>query len=808
MNLLRNALDCLKGSSFQDFEILVADDASPCGDEVRALAEQAGARLVPMDRRSGPATARNAAAKNARGDILVFLDADTSVHPDTLERFARMFRETPELDAAMGSYDQRPTAPGVVSRFRNLLHSFMHHRASRHATTFWAGCGAVRKLRFQSSGGFDESFSRPSIEDVEFGLRLHGAGGRIQLDPEIQVTHHKKWTLGSMVWTDLFARAIPWTLMLREHPMPLDLNFKAGDRISSVLAVLSLMGTVLALLHGGGWWLAPLVGLAAIALLNVPLFGFLARAAGWGEAVLCFPLLLVYQLTCVLGLLAGLVLAEHRGDRRLWPAAGMIGVVLLTVQVSGGAFEAEFMGHPDEAAQFVSGLMVYDYLATLPRDNPIAWAGQYYLHYPKVAIGHWPPGYPAMEAVWFLFLGASRMTAMMLQWLIGVVALTMLYRLCRAALPLPITAAILVLTIAAPVFQQGLEQAMADLGCLLWSVLLMQACVRLVEKQDRTAWYLVVLWLSAAALTKGTAVCLAPVPLVALLASRKPIRIPPRLLVGEAGCLLGAAAWYFSMGGVRAWGGMSLDVPWPGRLIGHLAGWGFLALAVFGLRRKPLALVAGSTVACTLGVSLVVRAVQEDRHWIIALPAILILSGLAVSRFRRPWVAAALLLPAVALFPFQRCHEPPSGFRDLLRQLRRPSRMLVSSASWGEGAWIAVTSLAERRPASFVMRATKVLALTGWSGEGYRLVTPTQDAVSRRLDELAVDIVILHTPVNHQARPHHTLLQSTMSVNPAWSPCGSARDLLAYCRTGAPQVPRQPLRLQVYGWDFEEQIRR
>ena len=178
------------------------------------------------------------------------------------------------------------------------------------------------------------------------------------------------------------------------------------------------------------------------------------------------------------------------------------------------------------------------------------------------------------------------------------------------------------------------------------------------------------------------------------------------------------------------------------------------------------------------------------------------------SRVSNSILLAGLLLPAVALFPFQRCHEPPSGFRDLLRQLRRPSRMLVSSASWGEGAWIAVSSLAERRPASFVMRATKVLALTGWSGEGYRLVTPTQDAVSRRLDELAVDIVILHTPVNHQARPHHTLLQSTMSVNPAWSPCGSARDLLAYCRIGAPQVPRQPLRLKVYGWDFEEQIRR
>jgi hypothetical protein len=762
---------------------------------------------VRLDQRRGPAAARNAAAKKAAGDILVFLDADTSVHPDTLERFAWIFRQTPELAAAMGSYDQRPTAPGVVSHFRNLLHSFVHHRANRRATTFWAGCGAVRKDRFHSLGGFDESFLRPSIEDVEFGLRLSDAGGSIQLDPQIQVTHHKSWTLGSMVWTDFFARAIPWALILHKHPMPLDLNFKAGNRISSMLAVLTLLVTVIALLHGGGWWLAPILSLTVIALLNWPLFRFLTHAAGWKDAVLCFPLLLIYLATCVFGLIVGLALAEHRQDRWLWPAAAIIGLALLTVQISGGAFKAEFMGHPDEGAHFVSGLMVLDYLATLPRVNPIVWAGQYYLHYPEVAIGHWPPGYHAMEAVWWLFLGPSRMTAMLLQWLIGVVALTMLYRLSRSALSLPITAVIIALTIAAPVFQQSLEQAMADLCCLLWSVLVMQAAVRLVERQDRTASLLVVLWLSAAALTKGTAVCLAPVPLVALLASRQPIRIPARLpAAAGVACFLGASAWYFSIGGVRALGGISLDVPWSGELIGHLAGWGFLVLAVLGLRRKPLALVAGSVIVCTLGVSFVVRAMQEERHWIIALPAILILSGFAVSRFRRPWVAVCLLLPATALFPFARYRQSPAGFSDLVQQLARPSRMLVSSAGWGEGAWIAVSSLAEQRPASFVVRASKVLAETGWNGEGYRLTTPTWGAVSRRLDELAVDIVILHTPVNQKPRPHHALLQNNISFSPAWTPCGSAQDLLAYCRIGRPQVPRQPLRLRVYGWDFEERI--
>src|SRR6202022_4499855 len=116
--------------------------------------------------------------------------------------------------------------------------------------------------------------------------------------------------------------------------------------------------------------------------------------------------------------------------------------------------------------------------------------------------------------------------------------------------------------------------------------------------------------------------------------------------------ILAMAAWYFSIGGVRAWGGMDASVPWPGALIGHLAGWGFLAVALFGLQRNPLALVAGSVIICTLAVSVVVRAMQEERHWIIVLPAILILAGLGISRFRNPVIACLLLVVAVMLFPY------------------------------------------------------------------------------------------------------------------------------------------------------------
>ncbi|HJZ98096.1 MAG TPA: oligosaccharide flippase family protein, partial [Candidatus Solibacter sp.] len=63
----------------------------------------------------------------------------------------------------------------------------------------------------------------------------------------------------------------------------------------------------------------------------------------------------------------------------------------IVLQWRDGAFHAEFDGHPDEAGHFITSLMIRDYAATRIGTNPLAFARDYYLHYPRVALGHWPP---------------------------------------------------------------------------------------------------------------------------------------------------------------------------------------------------------------------------------------------------------------------------------------------------------------------------------------------------------------------------------------------------------------------------------
>ena len=229
---LAQCLDALRRSNVAPLECIVVDDA--CDDASASTAQAAGAAVLRRRYRRGPASARNFGAAHARGDILLFVDADICVHPDTIGRVIERFEADAGLDALIGSYDDAPAAPGFVSQYKNLLQHYVHQHGREQAATFWAGCGAIRREIFLAAGGFDESYTRPSIEDIELGHRLRAAGRRIALDPSVLVKHLKRWTFASMVRSDIFDRALPWTrLIVRSSRLPDDLNLAVSQRLSA-----------------------------------------------------------------------------------------------------------------------------------------------------------------------------------------------------------------------------------------------------------------------------------------------------------------------------------------------------------------------------------------------------------------------------------------------------------------------------------------------------------------------------------------------------------------------------------------------
>jgi GT2 family glycosyltransferase len=265
--------------------------------------------VVTTARGHGPAAARNAGVARTEGDIVVFVDADVEVHPDALRRLREALERDGELDAVFGAYDEHPAAASTVSRFRNLLHHHVHASAAGPATTFWAGLGAIRREAFDAVGGFDaRRYPRPSIEDIELGMRMHAAGRRIALDPRARGTHLKRWTLRSMLRTDLAARGAPWVALRLERGGDggAALNLAWRHRLAAVAAVLAAAGAV----AGRG----RIAGLALVAMVapNARFYALLARRGGVRLALAGVPLHLVHHLTAAASVPAGLLLWTRR----------------------------------------------------------------------------------------------------------------------------------------------------------------------------------------------------------------------------------------------------------------------------------------------------------------------------------------------------------------------------------------------------------------------------------------------------------------------------------------------------------------
>jgi glycosyltransferase involved in cell wall biosynthesis len=273
---------CLQGlfaSSYENFEVIAVDGGST--DDTREIAEKMKASVYQIDPTKGVAAARNLGAEKSQGEILLFVDSDVVVRKETLSLVFENFKNHPEIDALFGSYDDSPSDENFLSQYKNLLHHFHHQHAKAEASTFWTGCGAVRKSIFEEIGGFDdENFSIPSMEDIELGYRLKAKGYKILLDKKILVKHLKHWELFVMLKTDIFQRAIPWScLILQYHSLPNDLNLKNSEKFSAVSLALLLIILTFSFFNSS---LLPfsLIPLTIILILNYQLYSFLTRRKG------------------------------------------------------------------------------------------------------------------------------------------------------------------------------------------------------------------------------------------------------------------------------------------------------------------------------------------------------------------------------------------------------------------------------------------------------------------------------------------------------------------------------------------------
>ena len=309
---LRHSLPALLASDLprHAWELIVVDDGS--GDDSAAVAGQYADRIL-RSAPAGPPRARNLGAAVARGAILVFVDADVCVHADALRRIRDAFDRDPALTAVFGAYDLAPTEAGLVSQYRNLLHAYVHRREAGDAVTFWTGLGGVRREAFEAVGRFDEG---ERLDDVELGYRLASRGCRMTLDPAIQGTHRKRWTLSSVTATDVGYRGVPWMRLLLQGRYPsgrTSLNVSGLERFLTASVGVGAVSALAAVLTADPRWSA-----CAVAALVASVVGdrefliWLAGQRGWWFALRALPLRLLYYGLNVVSVVLALLPLEWR----------------------------------------------------------------------------------------------------------------------------------------------------------------------------------------------------------------------------------------------------------------------------------------------------------------------------------------------------------------------------------------------------------------------------------------------------------------------------------------------------------------
>ncbi len=288
--MLDRCLGALRAHAGPELPIVVVDDASTEGNPA-AVARRHGARIVTLDDNGGPAVARNAGVAEIDEPLVLFVDADVLVHEDTVRLAAETLEEDARLGACFGSYDEHPADPGFLSQFRNLYHRWVHQNGNTDASTFWTGCGAVRRAAFDAAGGFSEVLSHLGMEDIDLGYRMRDAGFRIRLVKSMTCTHLKAWRLGSMIRTDIFHRGVPWMLLiLARDGAPDDLNLDAKSRWCTLLGGV-LPGAVVAGFAWPALWIAAAAAGTGIALLQRKFLGYVGALRGTRFALAAVPAL-------------------------------------------------------------------------------------------------------------------------------------------------------------------------------------------------------------------------------------------------------------------------------------------------------------------------------------------------------------------------------------------------------------------------------------------------------------------------------------------------------------------------------------
>ncbi|MDF1837685.1 MAG: glycosyltransferase family 39 protein [Planctomycetota bacterium] len=506
-----------------------------------------------------------------------------------------------------------------------------------------------------------------------------------------------------------------------------------------------------------------------------------------------------------------------------------------------GAHLDGYGSYEDEPAHMVTASMMRGYATAPDPLNPLAYVKDYYLHFPKVGVGQWPPVLHFFLGGLMVPLGVSRWALLIGSCLIAALAALATRTLARSYLNEPLASLLGMLLLALPLVQNLSATAMTELLLAAEGTFAVYCYARYMKEGQRYHALCFGFWTVLAVLTKGSGVGLVMVPILTPLIAGKPRRM---FSVGTvvSGIVVGVVGltWYTSTleysqatwaGSGRSAGEYSMAAAdYYSRELVMILGSVVSALAVIGLiaghadphardqNAACLAWLIGLT-ACYL----FVRTGIEMRHLAVLLPISLVLAGrgsiwiwrmLGWRPARQAIPAGTLIVLGFTLQAFAPISPNHRGFREAVQwavqdpELEKAPWLVCSDAS-GEGLMVSeAVHLDPRHERLQVLRSSKILGQDDWLGNSYRERFDTPEQLGEFLRQVPVSLVFLdlslwrrhyfshHESIRRYLESHPEHFQEVQRIDMLRNGVFYPNSLVIYRQIGFEDLPRHPVTLE------------
>jgi GT2 family glycosyltransferase len=227
-------LNSIYQSDYPRYDVVFVDDAS--ADDSVKIAKKFPCKVIELKENRGPAYARNMGVKKSRGEIIVFVDADTEMPKNLFQQLNKDFNDD-DIIAVIGSFDKEALNKGIVPAYLALeTHYMWKIKKLKYTKYFHTTLGAIRRDVFEKTGGFDEKYKKADVEDIEFGYRLP-KDKKILLDKNIVFKHYFSSFVGR--FQKVFRRSSQWIKLGKLDET--NVSFKNGLKtVVSLLFLVSL----------------------------------------------------------------------------------------------------------------------------------------------------------------------------------------------------------------------------------------------------------------------------------------------------------------------------------------------------------------------------------------------------------------------------------------------------------------------------------------------------------------------------------------------------------------------------------------